>query len=317
MLQFAPAISADGKYFATGHSDCPQERQIGCGGSVVIWDAATGRALGQPVRVPKPKAATPLSQPESIGLVFHPDLPLLAIHSADNLVTLVSLESGSPRVRGSFTATNTGGTIARWVGFLPSTVAPSPTIITSFGTTVSVWDAGSQEATRLGVWETAASVAGFAVTPSGQVAVLRASGDLQLMSYEALVPGGDPVPASVISNVVPLGVRSTLRFSADGQTLAVVRSDGKVAVIDLQRKASIGSSFAWGATTSAWPSPDGKSLLIASDEATILWNLDASLWFEKTCSGAGRNLTEAEWRKYFPWRAYDATCSQWPAKPNY
>jgi len=311
--RYAPAVSADGKYFATSHSDCPRQNQSGCGGSVVIWDATTGRALGQPVRVPKPQAGTALSQRESIALVFHPDLPLLAIYSAENLVTLVTLESGSPRVRSSFTSTNPG-TNSRIAEFLPSSAAPSPTIITIFGATLSAWDVSQETPTRLGLWNTQASTRGFGITPSGEVALLRASGDLEFFQYDALLSGAEPHPSSVIRNVVPFGVGGTLRFSADGQTLAVVRGDGRAALWDLETKTSIGSSFAWQGTTSAHPTPDGK-LLVASDAMTVLWSLDVSLWAEATCKAAGRNLTEAEWAKYFPGRNYAVTCPQWPARP--
>ncbi len=156
--QIAPVVSADGKYFATGHSDCPRANQDGCAGSVVIWDAATGRALGQPIRVPNQQPASGANPAGlgQVGLTFHPDLPLLAIHGADNLVIIVTLEGGSPRVRGSFTTANTGGLAGRGVAFLPSAVAPSPTIITIFGGgTLSVWDVEQgQVATRLGGWET-------------------------------------------------------------------------------------------------------------------------------------------------------------------
>ena len=52
------------------------------------------------------------------------------------------------------------------------------------------------------------------------------------------------------------------------------------------------------------------------DEAAVLWPLDTALWAEKVCFAAGRNLTEAEWTKYFPGRDYEVTCDQWPAKPK-
>ncbi len=236
--QIAPAVSSDGKYFATGHSDCPRAKQDGCAGSVVIWEAATGRALGQPIRVPNP-----LTGPGPIGLAFHPDLPLLAIHGNGDLVIIVTLEGGAPRIRGSFITTNTGA-FDRRVDFLPSAVAPSATIITKLGPSLSVWDVSKEVATRLGVWETA-SIRGWAVTPAGTVALLRSTGDLQFFRYEELLSGADPEPLSIIPNVVPFGVPATLRFSADGRTMSVTRNvDGKVALWDLEKQASIGSSFA-------------------------------------------------------------------------
>ena len=63
-------------------------------------------------------------------------------------------------------------------------------------------------------------------------------------------------------------------------------------------------------------SPDGSSLLVVGDTRTVVWSLDPNLWAEKVCFAAGRNLTEAEWAKYFPGRDYEVTCPQWPAKPK-
>ena len=62
--------------------------------------------------------------------------------------------------------------------------------------------------------------------------------------------------------------------------------------------------------------PDGQSVVAFSDVRTVVWNLDTKLWAEKVCFAAGRNLTEAEWTKYFPGRDYAVTCDQWPAKPK-
>ena len=35
-------------------------------------------------------------------------------------------------------------------------------------------------------------------------------------------------------------------------------------------------------------------------------------WVERACKIAGRNLTHAEWKQYFPKLAYERTCPQWP-----
>jgi len=277
---------------------------------VTIWDAATGRALGEPIRVPNSTASF-----GHIGLAFHPDLPLVAIHG-NEIVIIADLEGGTPRVRASIPVENPTGNFARRVEFLPSAIAPSPTIITHFAQDVSLWDVSKNVATRLGGWVHGATLRGWAVGPDGSVALLRSTGDLQFVEYEALLSGTEPEPLSVIPGVVPIGVEAKLRLSANGRTLALLRGDGKVTVLDLEKEASIGSSFAPPGATAAFPAPDSKSLLVASDETTILWNLDTKLWAEKVCLAAGRNLTEAEWTKYFPGRDYQSTCQRWPPKPK-
>jgi hypothetical protein len=156
----------------------------------------------------------------------------------------------------------------------------------------------------------------MAVAPDGTVALMRTSGDLQFVDYESLVAGA-PEPLSVVPGVFPPGQGGFPAFSADGRTVSFRNHNtGAVSVWDVETKTSIGASFAAAGTTSAHLLPDGKSLLVASDQQTILWNLDTALWGEKVCFAAGRNLTEEEWTKYFPGREYEVTCEQWPAKPE-
>jgi hypothetical protein len=45
----------------------------------------------------------------------------------------------------------------------------------------------------------------------------------------------------------------------------------------------------------------------------LLWNVDPHSWLKIACTIAGRNLTRAEWQHYLPHRAYERTCSQYPA----
>ena len=63
-------------------------------------------------------------------------------------------------------------------------------------------------------------------------------------------------------------------------------------------------------------SADGSKVTVVSDQAVVVWDLNTKLWAEKVCFAAGRNLTEAEWTKYFPGRDYAVACDQWPAKPK-
>jgi WD40 repeat protein len=307
-----PAVSADGKFFATGHSDCPRTSQAPCAASVVVWDALTGRQLGEPILMPT------IGLRNQMYLEFHPDLPLLAIGATRNLVTIVSLEDGTPRMRNSFTIDNRSNDIITSMDFLPSSVAPSPTLIANGGTLISVWEVGGETAVRLGTtWDGKATVRGMVVAPDGMVVLVRTTGDLQFVDYESLTAGTEPVPGSTIPAVLAPGLGGTLHFSADGRSLAVTSvAEGKVRVWDLEKKVLIGSSFAWLAATNAFLTPDGKGLLVASDQATVLWDLDTALWAEKVCLAAGRNLTEEEWAKYFPGRNYEVTCERWPAKPE-
>ena len=58
---------------------------------------------------------------------------------------------------------------------------------------------------------------------------------------------------------------------------------------------------------------DGTGLVIAStDERT--WTADTRIerWVDRACAIAGRNLSREEWDQFFPDRAYERTCQQWP-----
>ncbi len=60
--------------------------------------------------------------------------------------------------------------------------------------------------------------------------------------------------------------------------------------------------------------PDSTGLLVAATDGRT-WTVDTRLsaWVKRACRIAGRNLTRAEWKQFFPNRAYQVACRQWPA----
>ncbi|MFC7489466.1 MULTISPECIES: hypothetical protein [unclassified Knoellia] len=60
--------------------------------------------------------------------------------------------------------------------------------------------------------------------------------------------------------------------------------------------------------------PDSSGLLVAGLDGRT-WTVDTKQgpWVDRACAIAGRNLSHAEWKEYFPGRAYEITCPQWPA----
>ncbi|MGE0601183.1 MAG: WD40 repeat domain-containing protein [Dehalococcoidia bacterium] len=69
-----PLVSADGRYIVTTHTDCAPGNQAGCSGRVVLWNAASGEPIGEPVPVANPAQGGP-----GIVLAMHPQLPIVAI----------------------------------------------------------------------------------------------------------------------------------------------------------------------------------------------------------------------------------------------
>lgn len=58
---------------------------------------------------------------------------------------------------------------------------------------------------------------------------------------------------------------------------------------------------------------DGTGLVIASADGRT-WTADTRTdkWVDRACAIAGRNLSHEEWDQFFPNRAYERTCAQWP-----
>ena len=61
-------------------------------------------------------------------------------------------------------------------------------------------------------------------------------------------------------------------------------------------------------------SPDGKLLAVTGVETLgMVWDVDPTLWRERACAIAGRNLSPEEWALHLPsGTAYRATCPEWP-----
>jgi WD40 repeat protein len=62
----------------------------------------------------------------------------------------------------------------------------------------------------------------------------------------------------------------------------------------------------------------GKTLISASKNEIILWDIDPQSWIEKACNIAGRNLTHSEWLQFvgpnIPY--HDAACPELPIPPE-
>ena len=111
---------------------------------------------------------------------------------------------------------------------------------------------------------------------------------------------------------------SILSFSRNGKWLASGSYDGNVLLWDatdyelLAKIPTTDNSRIYSVIFS----PDSNSTLLAIGNqrgSVTLWNMEPEFWLEQACASAGRNLTQAEWSKYFPGEPYRSTCSQWSA----
>ncbi|TMR89426.1 WD40 repeat domain-containing protein [Nonomuraea basaltis] len=118
--------------------------------------------------------------------------------------------------------------------------------------------------------------------------------------------------AQVTASSDPLNATSALAFSPDGGVLAAGGADGSVQLWDVASHQPIGP---------AWPttgdvilalafSPDGRSLYTAGEHVPVQkYDLAPDALETAVCRRAGRGLTDAEWRTYFPNDLYHQTCS--------
>jgi WD40 repeat protein len=66
---------------------------------------------------------------------------------------------------------------------------------------------------------------------------------------------------------------------------------------------------------------DGKTLISATKNEIIFFDINPESWLQKACGIAGRNFTKAEWSENLPGQRYptnseDATCPQFPLEAN-
>lgn len=111
---------------------------------------------------------------------------------------------------------------------------------------------------------------------------------------------------------------STIAFSPDDQVLASGHQDGSTILWDLETYQVIGKPLT-GSIDSIYSMvfiQDGKTLISASKDGNILWDIDPESWVERSCNIVARNFTRAEWKLYFPNEHYRKTCEQWDLEPN-
>lgn len=91
-------------------------------------------------------------------------------------------------------------------------------------------------------------------------------------------------------------------FDADGATVVVTLADGTAIAYDTRSGEAIGEPFrsSGRAVVPAAIRPDGKELAVSTQEGVVVWDLDPGRQFDAVCRLAGRDLSEAEWRRYLP-----------------
>ncbi|MEV0621372.1 WD40 repeat domain-containing protein [Nonomuraea sp. NPDC050404] len=324
--QSAVALSRDGRTLATGAADENDP-------SIQLWDTATQRPAGPPLRPGGPR------RPVSV-IEFAPDGRTLLTSGSDGLrlwdlaarreIAHEPALRGLPRLSpdGRFVAVQVDQDIAFWDVARRTEIGPRIHLPshTSVITALAISSDGKKLASagaddRVRIFDVAArreipaasppASAGGLVndlefSPDGTKLAFTASDDtVRLWDVERRRPAG-------VALVNEDGPTSAMEFSPDGRVLATGSMGGGVQLWDLRIHRALGTAMSGheGGVTSLAYSRDGASLAtVGGDGAARLWNVrtPADL-VAAACANAGRDLTREEWETLVREEEYRRTC---------
>jgi DNA-binding SARP family transcriptional activator/WD40 repeat protein/tRNA A-37 threonylcarbamoyl transferase component Bud32/type II secretory pathway predicted ATPase ExeA len=270
------AFSPDGRELAVGNR----------AGYVRRFDARTGRALGAPILAGSPNLLI-------VALGYSPDGRMIATSSFDdteNGAHVIDVASGratplDPPVPFAFTS-----------DFSPDgrrLVATS-----GAGDLAAVYPIRRGRVGRGKLVPAGENAIGAAFSPDGSLlAVTRTDGRLAFFDARTMRPSGTPLTltSSILADLI---------FSPNGDMVLVQDLKAENHLVDVREHARVGDPIPGSA---AVPpefglhdfTPDGKAMLLPSPRGAALWDLAPTRWLRDACTLAGRDLTPAEWRRYF------------------
>jgi WD40 repeat protein len=265
---------------------------------IILWDAKTAARTGPQISITKDSANSRISNNVIVLMAFSPDNKMLAVALNKNTILLLDARTLDEIAR---LPLSYGGV---QMAFSPD----SKTLVFANGGRLILLDLARREKTEITAGSNANAVLSLAFSPDGRYfASGNADGSITLWDAGTFTKLDQTLrydPAKV----------SSLAFSPDGKTLAAGYNDFIIILWDIETRQRLvrplfrHTNIVYDLAFSA----DGMTLASVGNEI-ILWTTDPNQWVSRACRAAKRNLTQEEWKQYFPDKEYNLTCPDYPS----